>query len=406
MYTQRTESRCRSRRVAPLQRIMKPSSRSKTRTAMRSKRTQPTELPAVTAAEKPANLRELSAHLRLSQTTVSFVLNDAPAGRSIPEHTRQRVLEAARRLQYRPNYFARSLRTRQSMSVGVLTPDLSAGYFTSVAAGVQDRLMEAHYFYLTASHYWDPAFIETYPSMLMDRGVDGFLMLNTPASFETDLPIVAVSAHDFRPNIVNIILDHNKAAKQALTHLYGLGHRRIAFMRGPKVIPDSAPRWRAIVKFARELGIILFPELCLELPESSSSPEVGYRATHELLKAASKFTAMFCFNDISAIGAIAALNERGLAVPQDVSVVGFDDILNASFHRPKLTTVRQPMRRMGYEGASILLKRIAEPNAVSELKIVMEPELVERESTARIRSKTRRTTRLLATRLQLPSTTC
>ena len=359
---------------------MTPSSRSKTRSALRSKPTRSGDRRET--ATRPANLKELSAYLRLSQTTVSFVLNDAPAGRSIPEHTRRRVHGAARELQYRPNYFARSLRTRQSMSVGVLTPDLSAGYFTSVAAGVQDRLIEAHYFYLTASHYWDPALVDTYPSMLMDRGVDGFLMLNTPAAFETDLPIVAVSAHDFRPNITNIILDHNKAAQQALMHLHALGHRHIAFMRGPKGIPDSAPRWRAIVKTARELGIEISAGLCMELPESSSSPEVGYRATHQLLEGGSRFSALFCFNDISAIGAIAALHERGLAVPTDVSVIGFDDILNASFHRPKLTTVRQPMRRMGYEGAGLLLQRIADPQARLAEKIVMDPELVVRESTA------------------------
>ena len=338
------------------------------------------------AAAKPANLRELSAHLRLSQTTVSFVLNDSPAGRSIPEHTRKRVLEAARKLQYRPNYFARSLRTRQSMSVGVLTPDLSAGYFTSVVAGVQERLIEAHYLYLTASHYWNPALVETYPSMLMDRGVDGFLMLNTPASFETELPIVAVSAHDTRPHVTNIILDHNKAAELALTHLYALGHRRIAFMRGPAVIPDSAPRWRAIVRVARELGIAISPQLSLELPESSSSPEVGYRVTRQLLEAGGRFTALFCFNDISAIGAIAALDEWGLVVPQDVSVVGFDDILNASFHRPKLTTVRQPLRRMGYEGAGLLLQRIADSQAKLPAKMTMEPELVVRESTSSVKA--------------------
>ncbi|HTF66752.1 MAG TPA: LacI family DNA-binding transcriptional regulator [Edaphobacter sp.] len=350
---------------------------------MRSNSTDRSALPTVMSAAKPANLRELSAHLRLSQTTVSFVLNNAPAASAIPEHTRNRVLEAARELQYRPNYFARSLRRRQSMSVGVLTPDLSEGYFTSVVAGVQDRLIEEHYFYLTASHYWNPALVETYPSMLMDRGVDGFLMLNTQVSFETDLPIVAVSAHDSRPNVTNIILDHNEAADLALRHLYALGHRQIAVMRGPRVIPDSEPRWHAIVKVARGLGITIPRELCMVLPESSSSPEVGYRATHELLQAGGRFTALFCFNDISAIGAMAALEERGLEVPGDVSVVGFDDILNASFHRPKLTTVRQPMRRMGYVGAGLLLKRIADPQGKLPGRIVMQPELVVRDSTAR-----------------------
>ena len=127
------------------------------------------------------NLRMLAEHLELSQTTVSLVLNNSPSAKSIPEETRQRVMEAAQRLNYRPNYFARSLRQSRSMSVGVLAPDLSEGYFTSVMSGVVQELTAAHYFYFTACHDWNPELIEQYPRMLVERAVDGFLLLNTPA---------------------------------------------------------------------------------------------------------------------------------------------------------------------------------------------------------------------------------
>src|SRR5580704_9949670 len=193
------------------------------------------------------NLRMLADHLGLSQTTVSLVLNNSPNARSIPPETRKRVEEAAERLDYRPNYFARSLRQSRSMSVGVLAPDLSEGYFTRVMSGVVEELTRAHYFYFTACHDWRKELIEQYPRMLVERAVDGFLLLNTPADqIEVPVPVVAISAHSAVQNVTNIVLDHHKAVESALVHLYDLGHRRIAFMRGPQAIPDSEYRWESI----------------------------------------------------------------------------------------------------------------------------------------------------------------
>src|SRR5579863_10398416 len=186
------------------------------------------------------NLKMLAEHLELSQTTVSLVLNNSPSAKSIPPETRARVVEAAAKLNYRPNYFARSLRQSRSMSVGVLAPDLSEGYFTRVMSGVVEELTSAHYFYFTACHDWKRELIEQYPRMLVERAVDGFLLLNTPADhISVPVPVVAISAHSVVENVTNIVLDHHNAVLQALVHLYDLGHRRIAFMRGPKAIPDS-----------------------------------------------------------------------------------------------------------------------------------------------------------------------
>src|ERR1022692_3113094 len=184
------------------------------------------------------NLRILAEHLQLSQTTVSLVLNNSPSAKSIPEETCNRVKEAAARLNYRPNYFARSLRQSRSMSVGVLAPDLSEGYFTRVMSGVVQELTAAKYFYFTACHDWRPELLEEYPRMFVERAVDGFLLLNTPAEIESPVPIVAISAHGTQPNVTHIVLDHEKAVGMALTHLHQLGHRSIAFMRGPEEIPD------------------------------------------------------------------------------------------------------------------------------------------------------------------------
>jgi len=338
------------------------------------------------------NLRTLAEHLGLSQTTVSLVLNNSPSARSIPPDTRQRVMEAAQRLNYRPNYFARSLRQSKSMSVGVLAPDLSEGYFTRVMNGVVQELTAAHYFYFTACHDWKKELIEQYPRMLVERAVDGFLFLNTPAeTVNVPVPVVAISAHSPAENVTNIVLDHHLAVELALRHLYDLGHRRIAFMRGPRAIPDSEYRWEAIQQVAREMGLKIDPAHIIRIDTEGWSmktgyhpmaPEIGYKPMKALLEKNRDFTAVFCFNDISAIGAIRALKDAGCSVPEDVSVVGFDDIQSAAYSTPSLTTVRQPLMEMGQRGAQVLLERIADREKHFPSEITMAPELVVRESTA------------------------
>ena len=337
------------------------------------------------------NLRMLAEYLGLSQTTISLVLNNSPFAKSIPQETRDRVVEAAQRLNYRPNYFARSLRQSRSMSVGVLAPDLSEGYFTRVMSGVVQELTVAHYFYFTACHDWKREFIERYPRMLVERAVDGFLFLNTPADHTSlPVPVVAISAHSVAENVTNIVLDHHLAAQQALTHLHELGHRRIAFMRGPRAIPDSEYRWDGIQQVARELCVKLDPSLIVRIDSAGWSmktgyhpmaPEIGYKPMTALLQRTRDFTAVFCFNDIAAIGAIRALKDAGLSVPGDVSVVGFDDILSAAYSTPSLTTVRQPLLEMGKRGAQVLLERIVDRQREYPSEIVMAPELIIREST-------------------------
>jgi LacI family transcriptional regulator len=333
----------------------------------------------------------LAEHLALSQTTVSLVLNNSPSAKSIPQETRDRVIAAAQLLNYRPNYFARSLRQSRSMSVGVLAPDLSEGYFTRVMSGVVQELSAAHYFYFTACHDWNDELLAKYPRMLVERAIDGFLLLNTPADhIDVPLPVVAISSHSAIKNVTNIVLDHHLAVEQALIHLYDLGHRRIAFMRGPQAIPDSEYRWESIQIVSREIGLKLDPSLVIGIDAAGWSmkdgqhpmaPEIGYKPMQGLIERTRDFTAIFCFNDIAAIGAVRALKDAGLSVPQDVSVVGFDDIQSAAYATPSLTTVRQPLAEMGKRGAQILLERIANSALDYPSEIVMAPELVIREST-------------------------
>ena len=331
-------------------------------------------------------LRTLASHLGLSLTTVSVVVSDSPAAQAIPLATRERILAAASELHYRPNYFARSLRKQRSMSVGVVVAEMSEGYFTLVMNGVEEYLLAAKYFYLLAAHYWQPSLLEEYPKMLLERSVDGLLLVNTPTPTRVQVPIVSISGHQCVEGVTNIQLNHELAARLALKHLAEHGHRRVVFMKGQEETVDTDYRWREILATARACGMELHQELLITLKENSWSPALGYGPVKALLSRTRDFTALFAFNDIAAFGAIRALHEAGLRVPDDVSVMGFDDVLSAPFSIPSLTTIRQPLREMGKAGAECLLNRINHPKTSHPQQVIMQPELVVRESTGRAKS--------------------
>jgi DNA-binding LacI/PurR family transcriptional regulator len=340
--------------------------------------------------DKPVTLRTLASRLGLSLTAVSIVVNDSPAAKAIPSATRDRILAVAQELHYRPNYLARSLRNKRSMSIGVLVPEISEGYFTQVMNGVEEHLLAAEHFCLLAAHYWQPLLLEEHPRMLLERSVDGLLLVNTPTPTRVDVPIVSVSGHQAEPGVTNIQLNHKRAALLALKHLAGLGHRRITFMKGQAETVDTEFRWRRIMEVARALGIEVHQELLIRPVENSWSPALGYDPMKALLSRTRNFTALFAFNDIAAIGAIRALHEAGIRVPKDVSVVGFDDVGSAPFRIPSLTTIHQPLREMGKLAAESLVNRINNPTAHYPSRVIMQPELVIRESTARAASRRRR----------------
>lgn len=324
----------------------------------------------------------LADYLGLSPATVSLVLNGSPVADSIPQETKDRVFAAAKHFDYRPNFMARSLRTQRSFMIGVLVPEVSEGYASAVMGGIEDHLLQEGYFYLVASHRHKPDLIDEYPRMLHQRSVEGLIAVDTPWNQQIPIPVVAVSGRAQAKGITNIILDHDRAAQMALEHLFHLGHRRIAFIKGQAFSSDTEVRWNGIVKAAKQLGLEIRSDLVVQLEGDSPSPEVGYGVTHKLLATGGSFTALFAFNDISAIGAIRALRESGRRVPEDSSVVGFDDILSAAFQNPGLTTVRQPLRRMGSLAAETVLRSITAPAAQrTSRQITVEPEFVVREST-------------------------
>ncbi|CAN5325002.1 LacI family DNA-binding transcriptional regulator [soil metagenome] len=337
--------------------------------------------------DRNISLKELATHLGLSPTALSIVLNDAPTANSIPQETKDRIFQAAAKFNYRPNYFARSLRAQRSFTLGVLVPELSDGYSAMVLNGVESVLSTEGFFYLTASHLHREDLLEHHPRMLLERQVEGIIAVDTPIRFNPTLPVVNVSGHDEIEGVTNIILNHNSAAKFGIEHLYKLGHRKIAFIKGQDFSSDTEIRWETIMQAARERGIEIDDDLIIQLEGENPSPEVGYAAAKKLLARKKKFTALFAFNDISAIGAIRALQEANLKVPEDVSVLGFDDIYAAAFHNPALTTIKQPLFEMGSLAAKTLLQKLAEPNGHSAETLTVEPKLIVRQSTDKVRQK-------------------
>jgi LacI family transcriptional regulator len=329
---------------------------------------------------RPVNLKVMAEYLDLSPATVSIVLNDAPGAKSIAPATRERVLAAAKKLDYRPNTIARSLRMRQTLTIGVIVPELSEGYFTMVMNGVERTLMEAGYIYMVLCHQGRADLIDEYPRLLIKRAVDGFILVNTTLNETVNQPVVSISGHKKMKGVSNIVLDHDRSAALALKHLRDQGHKRIVFMKGQKHIPDSETRWESILKVAKTMGVAVHPELCVYLEANSSSPELGYPVIRDLLNRTRDFTAIFSFNDIAAIGAVRALADVGLSVPGDVSVVGFDDIASAIYQTPSLTTIRQPLHKMGEAAAQLLVRRIARPHDAYPEEMTFEPELMVRES--------------------------
>src|SRR4051812_12481320 len=238
---------------------------------------------------QPISLRTLGEYLNLSPATISLVLNNAPGVRSIPQDTRDRVIAAAAKFDYRPSFYARSLRKRQSFSVGVLVPELSDSYATQVLAGVEEFLIEEGYFYLTASHRRKPDLIEEYPRLLMERSVEGFIVIDTILEKSLSLPVVVVAGHRKIEGVTNVVLDQRRAAELALRHLYQLGHRKIAFMRGGSHSSDADDRWNCLMAIAKDLKLPVLPELCVQLQLRVSTPELGFVPTNELISQGGDF---------------------------------------------------------------------------------------------------------------------
>jgi LacI family transcriptional regulator len=336
-----------------------------------------------TPAKLPG-LKEIAEHLGLSSASVSMVINDVPLAKAMLPETRARILAAAKQFNYRPNLVARALSKRESRTVGVIGPESSDGYYTRVMRGIEDALLDGGYLYFTVSHLSREELIREYPMLLRQRAVDGLIFLNTKILEPPGIPAVSISYSCSEPGVTSIVVDQQVGTRLAIQHLHHLGHKRILLMKGQKTCLESGERWRLLLDAAKEFNIKVEPELLLEMDHNQLTPELAFEKVRELIKRRLDFTAICAFNDTSAIGAIRALSDFGVNCPLDVSVVGFDDIGVAGFYTPRLTTVRQPLEEMGRQAVKCLIARIREPNKAHPSKVVLQPELIVRESTRRM----------------------
>jgi LacI family transcriptional regulator len=345
-------------------------------------------------------IRDVAERSGFSSATVSIVLNNAPLARYIPDTTKVRIQKAASHLGYRPNLFARSLRGRRSQTVGVMVFDMTDPYCTLVLRGIENTLYQSSFLPILTDVHNERSRFERYLEMLLDRRIEGlvvlanwlFVNINVLADLEkNNIPTAIVGRELKNDSISSVIVDNNLGARAALEHLYSLGHRKIAFIRGPRQLSDTEPRWRGVRTLARERDHVLDSRLIVDLPESGdpfSSFEQGYKLTAELLSRRRPFTALMAFDDVTAFGAIRALTKAGIRVPEQCSVVGFDDVSPAAIYCPALTTVRQPMEIMGAAAATIVLEAInanLENKAIRTIHRRIVPELIVRESTRSVK---------------------
>ncbi|HRH44738.1 MAG TPA: LacI family DNA-binding transcriptional regulator [Pyrinomonadaceae bacterium] len=351
---------------------------------MINKREKNTSSTGETSSERGVTLKELATLIGLSPGTVSVVLNNTNRANTIPQKTKDKILQAAKDYEYRPHYFARSLRANRSFTIGVITAELSNEYCAMILNGVESASTQEGYFYLNTSHLHRPDLLSHNSQMLIERQVEGIITIDTKVNFKTNLPIVAIAGHEEIPGVTNVILNHQTAAELGINHLYSLGHRKIALIKGQDFSSDTKIRFEAIMEAAAKRGLKIEDNAIVQLEGINPSPEVGYIALNKLLAKTRDFTAIFAFNDMSAIGAIRALQIAGFRVPEDISVVGFDNIHFAEFNSPPLTTIRQPLFRMGEIAAQTLLKRLDKSNNNEEIPhtLSVEPELIVRNSTA------------------------
>ncbi len=323
----------------------------------------------------------------VSTATVSRALNGTAV---VAEPTRRRILQAVRDLGYGPNSIARSLKTGTTKTIGLILPDITNPFFPELVKGVQLLADERTYALLLSQTGGAPDVEERYLDLLVQgRAVDGILLVGMTlrgarlARFGAlGIPSVSLDRNVNLPGMALVHLDNRTGGRHATEHLLSLGHRVIAHIGGPASLTVSQEREQGYADALRSAGVRPDGKLVVE---GDFTEEGGRKACLELLDAGARPTATFAANDLMAIGAMAALKERGVAVPQDLSVVGFDDIHLAAYTSPALTTVHQPTYEMGRRAAEILIDEIQQRRPVhDDRQLVFQGELIVRDSTARL----------------------
>ncbi len=328
-----------------------------------------------------ATITQVAERAQVSIATVSRVLNNVP--HQVSTATRRRVLRAIRELEFRPNALARSLHQRRTHTIGLIIPDISNAYYAEIARGIEEALSGQQYTLIACNTDRQVDRISSYLATLCEKQVDGIILggggtLNGRhmAAFQ-GCGVRTVLIGRYGVDLPAIRVDNVKGAWEAAQHVLTLGHRRIAILAGPNSSTTTADRLTGYRQACAEAGVRIPREWCLY---GDLRPEFGREAADRLMAGKSRPTAILAINDQMAIGAMRAVHRLGLRVPEEVSVVGFDDIALASFVTPALTTMALPLHHMGVAAGEMILRALTgEPEP---REVWFKPQLVVRESSA------------------------
>ncbi|MCX6049870.1 MAG: LacI family DNA-binding transcriptional regulator [Chloroflexi bacterium] len=335
---------------------------------------------------KPPTMHDVAKLAGVSQSTVSRVLSTTPSPISISEPTRQKILDAAEQLRYRPNWTARSLRTLHTQMIAVLIADISNGFYHPMVRAIQDVARLHHYDVLIANSDHNYENERGFCEAILRRPVDGIVMV----PYYLDLPeidrlikstsahIVVLGNHITHPAIDYVWLDDEQATFEAINWLLSQREkRRIGFIGVSDQLPPGPRRWHGFKRALDLAGLTVDPDL---VATGDFSIESGAQAMQQLLKRTCPPFAVYACNDLMAIGAITKAQEMGYAVPQDIAVIGFDDIPEAQMITPKLTTIAQPAREIGKTLAQLLFDRIENQTTMAPRTITVKHNLIIRDS--------------------------
>jgi LacI family transcriptional regulator len=329
-------------------------------------------------------IREVASRAGVSPTTVSHVINNT---RFVSADARQRVLDAMAELNYRPNVLARSLRRGETRTLGLILPDSANPFFAEIARAIEDSAFRNGYNVILGNSENELTKEQVYVDVLVNKQVDGLIFVATgdhSPSLEQlvrdGLPVVVVDRRLTGLDVDTVLTDNLQGGLTATRYLLDLGHRRIACITGPSNLTPSAERVIGYRQALQERSLPVDESL---IRKGDFHPHSGYLTVSQLLHSAPRPTAFLICNDMMAIGALRALAEAGLQVPQDCSLVGYDDIELASYVTPPLTTIRQDKNAMADAAVQLLLERIADPGLPARTRI-LPIRLVERQSTRRI----------------------
>lgn len=327
-------------------------------------------------------IRDVARQAQVSVTTVSHVVNGT---RFVSDAARERVQRAVAELRFVPSALARSLKSNRTHTIGMMIPNNANPYFAEIIRGIEDTCLAAGFSVILCNSDDEPLKQGTYVRLLSEKQVDGLIVVSSGVDDElidtlraAPMPQVVVDReiNDLQADLVEV--NHEAGGYLATRHLLGLGHQRIACIAGPQALPPARQRVAGYQRALREAGSTVDDRLMRRADFTSAG---GHAAMRSLLEGGQWPSAVFASNDLMAIGAICAAASAGLSIPQDISVIGFDDIALAAFSNPPLTTIVQPKHQTGELAARLLMSRIATPGLALRREI-LEPTLCVRHSTA------------------------